>query len=70
MIFGGGLRRLNANPPPTVSTFSAVSADRFPAFYKSLGVMTSEDCKEKVFSLMCIIADAVTITCKAEKNII
>ena len=46
MIFGGGLRKLNAKLPPTVSTFSAVSTDRFPAFYKSLGVMTSEGCKE------------------------
>ena len=46
MIFGGELRKLDAKLPPIVSTFSAVSTDRFPAFYKSLVVMTSEGCKE------------------------
>ena len=66
MIFGGGLRKLNAKLPPTVSTFAAVSTDRFPVFYKSLGVMTSEGCMKLIISLMCIIADTVTITCKAE----
>jgi len=46
MIFGGELRKLDSKLPPIVSTFSAVSTDRFSAFFKSLGVMTSEGCKE------------------------
>ena len=67
MIFGGGLRKLNAKLTPIVSTFSVVSTDRFTAFYKSLGVMTFEGCTKPKISLMCIIADTVTITCKARK---
>lgn len=67
MIFGGGLRKLNAKLPPTVSTFSAVSTDRFPAFYKSLGVVTYEGCPKTSISLMCIIAGIMTISCDAEK---
>ena len=66
MIFGGELRKLDAKLPPIVSTFSAVSTDRFPAFYKSLGVMTFEDCTEVTISLMCIIAGTMTISCDAE----
>ena len=53
--------------PPTVSTFSAVSTDRFPAFYKSLGVMTFEGCMKLNISLMCIIAGTMTISYDAEK---
>ena len=67
MIFGGGLLKLNAKLPPTVSTFSAVSTDRFTAFYKSLGVVTYEGCPKTSISLMCIIADTMTISYDAEK---
>ncbi len=66
MILGGGLRKLNAKLPPKVSTFSAISTDRFSAFFKSLGVMTSEDCAKKTISLLCIIAGTMTISYDAE----
>ena len=67
MIFGGGLRKLNAKLPPKGSTFSAVSTDRFTAFYNSLGVVTYEGCPKTSISLMCIFAGIMTISCDAEK---
>lgn len=42
--------------PPIVITFSAVSTDRFLAFFKSLGVVTSEGQSEHLDSSDCIYA--------------
>lgn len=44
--------------PPIVITFSAVSTDRFLAFFKSLGVVTSEGQSEHLDSSDCIYAGA------------